>query len=58
MPLFRQLRFTDKYPYIEIGFTISVQSRKRATSGAMGTKRLSLSGNQQVKKKILLNPAA
>ena len=31
------------------GFTIAVQSQKRATSGALGTKRLSTSGNQQVK---------
>ena len=29
-----------------VGFTIAFQSGKRATSGAVGTKRLSLSGNQ------------
>ena len=43
-----------------MGFTIPVQSQKRATSGAVGTKRLSLSGNQQVKQEvraqILVNP--
>ena len=33
---------------ISVGFTIAVQNRKRATSGAVGTKRLSTSGNQQV----------
>ena len=32
-----------------MGFTIAVQSRKRAISGALRTKRLSTSGNQQVK---------
>ena len=32
-----------------VGITIAVQSRKRATIGPVGTKRLSLSGNQQVK---------